>query len=739
MKLADDSYAFLNDRAIIVRDKSGSPLRAVGAKLNVTERKRAEEALAGQRKELQVILESVPAMIFYKDKENRFLRTNKAFEDAMGLPKEKLQGRSLFDVYPKDMAEAFWKDDKDVMASRKSKCGIVEPMQTSHGTRILQTDKIPYFDESGNVIGVIGFAIDITERTRAEEALKKAHDELERRVEERTAALKKTWETLDTERLRFNAVLDMLPAYVVLLTPDHHVSFANRFFEERFGKSNGRRCYEYLFNRAEPCEICETYTVLKNKKNHHWEWTGPDGRDYDVFDFPFTDVNGSPLILEMGIDVTDRKRAERRRDFTNSLLMLFARKNSSKEYLNSVVEILRQWSGCHALGIRTVDEHGEIPYESCAGFEPGFLKLENKLSLECDACCCTRAISEAFEDSDRALLTAGGSYCCGDTTAFANQLPPEKQARYRGNCMKFGFTSLAIVPIRYRDKVIGAIHLVDRRPDYFTPSIVEFIESIAPLVGETVHRFQTEAVLSETNQVLHAEIAQRERAEEAHRQVSQRLVNAEETERGRISRELHDRLGQDLTGLKLGLQLVRKQGPFTPLIQKSVSKLEQLADGLMRDIHRLAWELHPAVLDDFGLETVLRRYSAEWSEDNNVPVDFHSDGVESHRLPLQLETMLYRVAQEALTNVTRHANAKRVSVLLERRPDHVSLIVEDDGGGFDAALQASAAQGKLGLLGMRERVTLAGGTLEIESAPKAGTTVFVRVPLAQTPPENLEP
>ena len=265
------------------------------------------------------------------------------------------------------------------------------------------------------------------------------------------------------------------------------------------------------------------------------------------------------------------------------------------------------------------------------------------------------------------------------------------------------------------------------------------------LLEEALQKIQAElekrveertAELLKANRALQAEIAQRERAEEAHLQVLRRLADAEETERGRISRELHDRLGQDLTGLKLGLQLVRKQGPLAPPVQESVGKLEQLADGLMRDIHRLAWELHPAALDDLGLEAVLQHYTAEWSENSRVPVDFHSDGVETDRLPLQLETTLYRITQEALTNVTRHANAKRVSVLLERRPDHVSLIVEDDGGGFDAGNQASAARGKLGLLGMRERVTLARGTLEIESTPGAGTTVFVRVPLKQKPAKS---
>jgi PAS domain S-box-containing protein len=133
---------------------------------------------------------------------------------------------------------------------------------------------------------------------------------LEQRVRERTAELVISTETLATEQRRFHEVLDMLPAYVILLTPDYHVPFANRFFEERFGKSDGRRCYEYLFGRTEPCDNCQTYEVLKTHAPQRWEWTGPDGRVYDISDFPFTDADGSPLILEMGIDITERRQAE---------------------------------------------------------------------------------------------------------------------------------------------------------------------------------------------------------------------------------------------------------------------------------------------------------------------------------------------------------------------------------------------------------------------------------------------
>ena len=151
---------------------------------------------------------------------------------------------------------------------------------------------------------------DITGKKLAEEALLKARDELERRVEERTAALKDAVEAIGTERQRLYEVLETLPVYVCLLDKDYRMPFANKYFREAFGDPKGSRCYDALFNRSEPCEICETYTVMKTGAPHHWFWTGPNGRDYDIYDFPFTDSDGEFKILEMGIDITQRKKAE---------------------------------------------------------------------------------------------------------------------------------------------------------------------------------------------------------------------------------------------------------------------------------------------------------------------------------------------------------------------------------------------------------------------------------------------
>ena len=140
--------------------------------------------------------------------------------------------------------------------------------------------------------------------------LSRSFDQMTHDLKEITASRNKLDEKVRFERQRFNDVLEALPAYLVLLNPDYHVVFANRFFRERFGESNGKRCYEYLFDRSQPCEDCETFKVMKTNQPHHWEWTGPDDCNYDVYDFPFTDTDGSSLILEMGIDITQRKQAE---------------------------------------------------------------------------------------------------------------------------------------------------------------------------------------------------------------------------------------------------------------------------------------------------------------------------------------------------------------------------------------------------------------------------------------------
>lgn len=224
------------------------------------------------------------------------------------------------------------------------------------------------------------------------------------------------------------------------------------------------------------------------------------------------------------------------------------------------------------------------------------------------------------------------------------------------------------------------------------------------------------------------------RAEHERKQLMRQLITAQEDERRRISRELHDNLGQYLAALILGLESLSKAAQLPARAQDDLRYLKELTTRFEQEVHRFASELRPTTLDDLGLHAALSNWVEEWTKNNqhNVSVDFHCTGFDDHqrRLSPEIEAALYRVVQEAFTNVLKHAAAQHVSVILERGPDYVRLIVEDDGKGFDvdALMTASAPKRRLGLSGMRERVDLLGGTLNIDSG--SGTTIVVSIPFS---------
>ena len=209
-----------------------------------------------------------------------------------------------------------------------------------------------------------------------------------------------------------------------------------------------------------------------------------------------------------------------------------------------------------------------------------------------------------------------------------------------------------------------------------------------------------------------------------------RLVEAQEAERHRIARDLHDHLGQQLTALRLKLQSIRSRCNGDALLAKEMDDTQEYASRIDMDINYLAWELRPTELDQLGLANALASFVREWSKTYDISAEFHTSNDLSERLPPELETNLYRIVQEALNNILKHANASNVSVLLERHSERVVLIIEDDGKGFDPVIDRPKSVSKgLGLIGMRERTALLGGTLEIESRPGGGTTIYARVPV----------
>ena len=220
------------------------------------------------------------------------------------------------------------------------------------------------------------------------------------------------------------------------------------------------------------------------------------------------------------------------------------------------------------------------------------------------------------------------------------------------------------------------------------------------------------------------------RREEIRRRLLEQVMTAQEEERRRIARELHDETGQSLTSLTVGLALI-EEAPDLGTARERAGELRRLAARTLDEVHHLSRGLRPSVLDDLGLLPALERYLKEYGASRGIAVDLHTSGFDGHRLPGPVEIAVYRIVQEALTNTAKHAGASTVSVLLEYRVASLHLIVEDDGHGFDVeeVLSRGEMERRLGLHGMRERAALLGGSLTIESAPGRGTTIFAEIPL----------
>jgi signal transduction histidine kinase len=210
-----------------------------------------------------------------------------------------------------------------------------------------------------------------------------------------------------------------------------------------------------------------------------------------------------------------------------------------------------------------------------------------------------------------------------------------------------------------------------------------------------------------------------------------RFMQAQEHERVRLARDLHDQTGQSLTAAMLELKGI--ESSVDPGGRDRIRQLRKQMEEMGKTLHRVAWELRPASIDELGLASALATYVSEWSVQYGLEADFHCVDPRVDELSDEVRTTIYRVVQEGLTNIVKHAQpASAVSVVIERVDGMLRLTIEDDGGGFNAATSNEAVaerNGGLGLAGMRERLALIGGTLEIESSIGAGTAIFARIPL----------
>jgi signal transduction histidine kinase len=258
------------------------------------------------------------------------------------------------------------------------------------------------------------------------------------------------------------------------------------------------------------------------------------------------------------------------------------------------------------------------------------------------------------------------------------------------------------VPVMTRGTAFGNLYLAEKQPSgSFSEEDQEIVTLLAAQAAVAI-----------------------ENAGSVQRDALRRAVQAQEVERRRLARELHDETGQALTSILLGLAAVER-AESAEAARAAAADLRTLVVETLQDVRRLAVELRPSALDDFGLEPALRRLGQSVREAAALDVQVEAR-LGTERLPPDVETALYRIVQEALTNVVKHAGADHVSILVTRKPSSVLVVIEDDGRGFDPEQTRAAG---LGLLGMNERVELLDGTFQVEAEPGAGTTLLIELPL----------
>jgi PAS domain S-box-containing protein len=648
-----------------VGDEPGEAVAYQGTISDITALKRAEEALEAERLQLKSVLETMQDSVCIISRDLGVEYINPAARRQFGS----IDGRPCYAFLHGYDEPCPCCHNDEVFAGKQQRWEWTAPSTgktyEAFATRLRNAD--------GGFSKLETFH-DVSERKEAENALR-------------------------AERARFFGVLDQLPVFVYLRAQDHSVVFANRYFREEFGLPEGKPCFEVLGRRTTPCEGCDFARVFGSGETVEWEWTAPNGKDYQVYHYPFVDGDGTRLVLALGVDVTERKLAyeaeqvaRKTADTLREVSLALTRTLDIDTVLVSLLDHLRRLvpfdrarvmllSGEHLSVCAMMDDAGSVRIlpEPRPSFDP------------------------SANPVIRGILTVREAVLIPDIhehPLFGPRADPTFEHCWLG------------IPLVAHGTVIGLYSLSKRDAGSITFEHQQLAEALSAQAAVAVEN----ALLFEQVQAAGTRL----------QTLSRRLVEVQETERRSIALELHDEASQSLTSLLFGLRLLEKGLAGSETAAAQIADLKRITEAVMEDLHRLATDLRPASLEHLGLVRALRQHLARVERTSGIAVGFMARGLEEERLPNAVEITIFRVVQEALTNVLRHARASRVDVLAERRGDRVVVVVEDDGVGFDP--ERTELGGRLGRVGMRERAEALGGTLTVESSPGAGTTVAVEVP-----------
>lgn len=668
--------------------------------LDITERKQAEEALRQSDERFARFMQHLPGLAWIKDIEGRYVYANAAAERAFRATPENLYGRMDEEIFPPHVAAQFRRNDAQALTDEKG-VQVIETLEQEDGVlHYSLVSKFPIPGPDGRPALIGGTAVDITERLQAEEALRESEE-------------------------RFRAILRQATAGIVRKDAEGRLIFVNEAFCNMLGRTEaellGKTMWEFMHEDdiAESKSLYERMMLESIPFKLERRLLREDGSMIwvDASVSPIMDVTGRPQsAVAVEVDITGRKQAEEELRQLN--LQLEDRVLSRTERLRSVNQTLRE----------------EIQERQ---------KAEEALrKSEADARANEEKLSTLFE-----LLPVGISFL--DPQGQIIQMNPALT-----NILKLSKEQLMNERVHRSRKYI--------RSNGTPMAPTDFASWRALQEGKTVYNVETGVVVEDQEViwtsvsaapvnvadvgavVVTADITESKRAERALQDsrerlqfLSQRLVEVQEDERRAIARELHDRVGQTLAALNINLiiissQLGGKVDEQTSTRLNDSMKLVAETIALVRDVMS---NLRPSVLDDYGLEAAIDSHVSQYTSRYEIGVNFEKPAQPLPRLGPSIEMTFLRIAQEALMNIARHAQATQVDLRLWQENGTVCMAVEDNGTGI-ISWQTANRPGSHGLTIMRERAEAFGGNLKVSSVPGKGTKVEVKIPVETSDPSQ---
>ena len=466
------------------------------------------------------------------------------------------------------------------------------------------------------------------------------------------------------------------------------------------------------------------------------------------------DINSERHLLTVARDITDRKLYEKRVQAANTFLRIANRHSIMRPLLKEFIAEIKALTQCSAAAVRIMDEEGMIPYAESEGFSDDFCSLEGDLSIHSDGGMCARVIKND-PDTLAPYFTQNGSYFVSSTSTFLATATEEQKRTLRSTCHRFGYESLALIPIRSGKATLGLIHVADEKPHAISADLVDILESAALQLGTAIQRVSVEQalkvaylklddrvrqrteMLSQSNEQLLREIEERKIAEQAlidHqdrlRRLSTELLQTGERERRRIASEIHDRIGQTLAVTKIQLGAL-KAAQESDNHAAMVEDIRQLITRTIKDTRTLTFELSPPVLYELGLQAALEWLAESVRQQTGLQVVVKS---ENHALELEIgrRVFLFQAVRELLFNVVKHAGAESAEIKINGNPAGVSVHVIDDGRWNDPSIKATEEnppESGFGIFSIREQIQYYGGHIEVIPLPEGGTQATITMPI----------